>query len=120
MKEITTLITNEQHYNEVILSIAKAKHFVWIGTADIKDLHVRHNGRVQSFSNVLNELVRRKVQIRLLHAKEPGVNFRKSFDKNKLLWEGMERQLCPRVHFKHIVIDGNLPTLGLPTLRVQR
>ena len=116
MKEITTLITNEQHYKEVILLISKAKYFVWIGTADIKDLHVRHNGRIQSFLNVLNELVRRRVEIRLLHAKEPGVNFRKSFDKNKLLWEGMERQICPRVHFKIIIIDGNIAYTGSANL----
>jgi len=39
---------------------------------------------------------------------EPGANFRKSFDKYPLLWKNMERQLCPRVHFKHIIIDGKI------------
>ncbi len=109
-------ITNEQLYVQVIEPIAKAKKFVWIGTADIKDLHVKHKGSVQSFLAVLNSLVKRNVAIRLLHAKEPGVNFRRSFDKFPGLWDAMERQLCPRVHFKHIVIDGKFAYTGSANL----
>ena len=109
-------ITNEQLYKEVIEPISKAKQFVWIGTADIKDLHVKHNGTVQSFLSVLNTLVKRKVAVRLLHAKEPGPNFRKSFDKFPGLWNSLERQLCPRVHFKHIIIDGKFSYTGSANL----
>ena len=103
---ITRFITNEQHYKEVIVPVASAKQFVWIGTADIKDLHVKHKGMTVSFLHVLNDLIKRGVSVRLLHAKDGGVNFRNSFDKYPLLWERMERTLCPRVHVKHIVIDG--------------
>jgi len=112
----TKFITNEQHYQQVILQIAKARKFVWIGTADIKDLHVKHKGSVVSFLSVLNELIKKNVEIRLLHAKEPGVNFRKSFDKFPRLWDIMERQLCPRVHFKHIIIDGTFAYTGSANL----
>ena len=109
-------ITNEQLYNQVIVPVAKASSFVWIGTADIKDLHVHHNGSTQSFLAVLDSLIKKKVAIRLLHAKEPGANFRKSFDKYPLLWDSMERQLCPRVHFKHIIIDGRFAYSGSANL----
>ena len=109
-------ITNEQLYKEVIEPIAHAKRFVWIGTADIKDLHVKHQGAVKSLLAVLNLLLKKKVAIRLLHAKEPGPNFRKSFDKYPGLWNGLERQLCPRVHFKHIIIDGKLAYTGSANL----
>ena len=109
-------ITNEQLYKQAIEPIANANSFVWIGTADIKDLHVHTKGSVQSFLSVLNSLVRKKVAIRLLHAKEPGVNFRRSFDKYPLLWENIERQLCPRVHFKHIIIDGKFAYTGSANL----
>ncbi|MBS3777467.1 MAG: phospholipase D family protein, partial [Bacteroidales bacterium] len=78
--------------------------------------HVHHHGGVRSFLAVLEELVKRKVAIRLLHAKEPGVNFRNSFDKYPELWKNMERQLCPRVHFKHIVVDGRLAYTGSANL----
>ncbi len=109
-------ITNREHYEDVIMQITKARKFVWIGTADIKDLHVKHKGNVVSFLSVLNELVRKKIAVRLLHAKEPGVNFRRSFDKYPGLWDAMERQLCPRVHFKHIIIDGKFAYTGSANL----
>jgi len=109
-------VTNEQLYKQAIEPVAGANSFVWIGTADIKDLHVHFKGTVQSFLSVLDSLVKKKVAIRLLHAKEPGVNFRKSFDKYPLLWENMERQLCPRIHFKHIIIDGRYAYTGSANL----
>jgi phosphatidylserine/phosphatidylglycerophosphate/cardiolipin synthase-like enzyme len=112
----TYFIINEQLYKEVIEPVAKAKDFVWIATADIKDLHVHHKGTVQSFLAVLNSLAKRKVAIRLMHAKDPGVNFKKSFDKYPLLWKNMERQLCPRIHFKHIIIDGKFAYTGSANL----
>lgn len=40
-----------------------------------------------------------------LEAKEPGPAFREDFDKFPILYDGMERVLCPRVHFKIIVFD---------------
>jgi hypothetical protein len=109
-------ITDEQLYKQVIEPVACATSFVWIGTADIKDLHVRHKGAVQSFLSVLDKLAKKKVAIRLLHAKEPGDNFKNSFDKYPLLWKNMERQLCPRVHFKHVIIDGKYAYAGSANL----
>jgi hypothetical protein len=111
-----TFITNEQLFKQAIEPVATATSFVWIGTADIKDLHVHHKGSVQSFLSVLDSLAKKKVAIRLLHAKDPGVNFRKSFDKYPMLWENMERQLCPRIHFKHIIIDGKYAYSGSANL----
>jgi phosphatidylserine/phosphatidylglycerophosphate/cardiolipin synthase-like enzyme len=109
-------ITNEQLYKLVIEPVANATTYVWIGTADIKDLHVHHKNAVQSFLAVLDSLAKKKVAIRLLHAKEPGPNFRRSFDKYPLLWNTIERQLCPRVHFKHIIIDGKFAYSGSANL----
>jgi phosphatidylserine/phosphatidylglycerophosphate/cardiolipin synthase-like enzyme len=109
-------ITDEQLYEQAVEPIASATSFVWIGTADIKDLHVHHKGNVRSFLAVLDSLVRKRIAIRLLHAKEPGANFRKSFDKYPLLWKSMERQLCPRVHFKHIIVDGKFAYTGSANL----
>lgn len=109
-------LTNEELYKQVIIPVSSASSFVWIGTADIKDLHVYHGNTVQSFLAVLDSLVKKKVAIRLLHAKEPGENFRRSFDKYPLLWDTMERQLCPRVHFKHIIIDGKFAYSGSANL----
>jgi len=109
-------ITNEDLYEQVIKPVEKATSFVWIGTADIKDLHVHFKGKVKSFLAVLDSLLKKNVSIRLLHAKEPGTNFRKSFDKYPMLWENMERQICPRIHFKHIIVDGKFAYTGSANL----
>lgn len=109
-------ITNTQIYHEVTEKICLAEKFVWIGTADIKDMHLLYNGKVLSFLAVLNDLINKKTEVRLLHAKEPGPQFRKSFDKYPGLWSKMERQLCPRVHFKHIIIDGKFAYTGSANL----
>jgi phosphatidylserine/phosphatidylglycerophosphate/cardiolipin synthase-like enzyme len=109
-------VTNEDLFREAVEPIAKASSFVWIGTADIKDMHVPYRSGVVSFLSLLNDLCKKGIAIRLLHAKEPGPNFRRSFDKYPLLFEGLERQLCPRVHFKHIVIDGKTAYTGSANL----
>lgn len=116
MKIGTVFVTNERLYDQVIEPVSRATSFVWIGTSDMKDLHVHYKGSVKSFLSVLDNLIKNKVAIRLLHAKEPGANFRRSFDKYPLLWDSMERQLCPRVHFKHIIIDGKIAYSGSANL----
>jgi len=45
------------------------------------------------------------VEVRLIHAKEAGPAFRKDFDKYPVLSQGLERVLCPRVHFKLMIFD---------------
>ena len=78
---------------------------MWIGTADIKDFYVKDGRGTKPLLEVLSDLAKRGVEIRLIHAKEPGPAFRQDFDKYPALIEGMERVLCPRVHFKIIVFD---------------
>ena len=98
-------ISNEAHYEAVIERIKSVKKILWIGTADIKDLYVKNGKKTKPLLEVLSDLVKNGVQIRLIHAKEPGAVFRKDFDKYPTLIDGIERQLCPRVHFKIIIFD---------------
>ena len=65
--------------------------------------HVRRCGReMVSFLEVLDGMVKRGVDVRLIHAKDPGSNRRDDFDRYPTLWTDMERMLCPRMHFKCI------------------
>ena len=98
-------IANEAHYDQVIERIKDVKKTLWIGTADIKDLYVKDGRGNKPLLEVLSDLAKRGVEIRLIHAKEPGPAFRQDFDKYPALIDGMERVLCPRVHFKIIVFD---------------
>ena len=94
-------IADEAHFKEVIERVSKVKQYLWIGTADIKDLYVGE----RPFLGVLAELVSKGRDVRLIHAKEPGPNFREDFDRYPVLFTGLERLLCPRVHFKIIIFD---------------
>ena len=98
-------ISNTAHYQEVISRMLSVKRTLWIGTADIKDLYINVDGEVKPLLAVIAQLIRRGVEVRLIHAKEPGQNFRKDFDKYPTLFDRLEGVLCPRVHFKIIVFD---------------
>ncbi len=110
-------ITDRDIYEEVICgAIPKARRFLWLATADLKDLHVHGPGGMVPFLQTLSDLVRRNVEIRLLHAKEPGPAFRRDFDRYPGLSKGLERMLCPRVHLKCAVVDGTYAYTGSANL----
>ncbi len=109
-------IADTAHYSEVLSRVAQVKSSLWIGTADIKDLHVKAGASSEPFLAVLDKLVRSGAEVRLLHAKEPGPNFREDFDRYPALWGGMERKLCPRVHFKIMVFDYATAYIGSANL----
>ena len=68
------------------------------------------------FLALIAQLIRRGVEVRLIHAKEPGLNFREDFDTYPVLYDRLERVLCPRVHFKIIVFDGKEVYVGSANL----
>ena len=110
-------ITDRDIYEKVICGrICTTRKFLWIATSDLKDLHVDKSGGMVPFLEVLSDLIKRQVEIRLLHAKEPGPAFRNDFDKYPNLITGMERILCPRVHLKAVVIDGTFAYTGSANL----
>ena len=109
-------IADKDHYTEVLSRCEKVKHDLWIGTADLKDLYVGNGKNVVPFLSVLDKLLKRGVAVRLLHAKEPGENFREDFDKYPGLWTKLERKLCPRVHFKIMVFDCSVAYIGSANL----
>lgn len=91
--QATQYISNEEHYEKVIERTKNVKKNLWIGTADIKDLYVRDTRGMKPLLKVLSDLVKNGVEIRLIHAKEPGPAFREDFDKYPALIKGVERVL---------------------------
>ena len=109
------VILHSQHHQRLLRDvIPSAKKFVWIATADLKDMHVlAQKGKYRPFLAVLAELVSEGVEVRLIHAKEPGPRFRRDFDKYpELRTDRFERLLCPRMHMKAVVVDGQTAYLG--------
>jgi len=113
------LLLNREIYTEVIeICVPAAQRFVWIVTADIKDMHVNVDGNFAPFLQVLSDLVVRGVGVRLVHAREPGPRFRADFDNYPALIQSelFERVLCPRVHTKAIIVDGRMGFVGSANL----
>jgi len=113
------LLLNEVIYDEFVSrEVSSARRFVWIVTADIKDMYIQSGANFIPFIELLADLVDQGVAIRLIHAKEPGPRFRQDFDRFPMLLESelFERILCPRVHTKSIIIDGELAFVGSANL----
>ena len=112
----TRYIRDEAHYPEVLLRAREAKKTLWIGTADLKDVFVRRGKRARPFLGEVADLIEKGVSVRLIHAKEPGPNFRKDFDRYPALVKGLERVLCPRAHFKLLIFDLETAYIGSANL----
>lgn len=109
----TRFVADAEHYESVLLAAAQARRMLWLGTADIKDLYMEGE---KPFLGTLAGLLRRGVEVRLIHAKEPGPNFRADFDHYPTLAQRLERVLCPRVHFKLLIVDEQLAYIGSANL----
>lgn len=116
-----SLVSGAQHYDHVIGAIRDAKVSVWISTANVKDVRVeapigtsaRARGRYVSIVEVLRDLSRRGVDVRILHATSPSRAFQASFGRaTKRAAEAVHLRQCVRLHTKMIAIDGSLLYLG--------
>lgn len=113
------LVLNEDTYQLVLRELVmEARRLLWIVTADIKDLYIEDGGDFVPFLKVLADKLRDGVEIRLVHAKEPGPRFREDFDRFPELVEaeGFERILCPRMHMKCVIADGKKAYVGSANL----
>lgn len=97
----------------------RAERSVWIATANLKELMVEDEGRIGrrkrfcSVLDVLAERAERGVELRILHASPPSRPFRDAFDRLPALVKGgLELRMCPRVHFKLVVVDARLAYVG--------
>lgn len=116
-----SLVSGAAHYDEVIGAIRDAKVSVWISTANVKDVRVeapigtsaRASGRYVSIVEVLRDLSRRGVDVRILHAASPSRAFQASFGRvTKRAAAAVHLRQCVRLHTKMIAIDGSLLYLG--------
>lgn len=115
-----SLVAGHGHYPAVIDAVRRARHSVWIATANLKGVMVedgaRQRGRKRSFRSILDvfdELCQAGVELRILHASMPSRAFRQDFDRYPdLVAGGLELRACPRVHLKAVIVDAELLYLG--------
>lgn len=105
-------------YREVVRgALAHARESVWIATANVKAMYVEQGGRFVPVLEVLDTLAARGVALRLLHAELPSGPFREEFDRrSRLVKGGLKLKVCPRVHFKTVLVDGAWAYLGSANL----
>jgi phosphatidylserine/phosphatidylglycerophosphate/cardiolipin synthase-like enzyme len=110
----------------VIGAVLAARRSVWIATANLKELMVRDHraapgrrrsgaGRAayRSVLDAMDELAGRGVELRLMHAAPPSRPFRAALARHaRLRAGGLAMRLCPRLHFKAVVVDGAFLYLG--------
>src|SRR5712671_5326664 len=114
----TELLSNGELYREVVLRrLAHARESVWIATANVKAMFVDTGTGFRSVIDLFDELRERRVELRLLHAELPSRPFRAAFErKAKLVSGGLSLKICPRVHFKTVLVDGAWAYLGSANL----
>ena len=69
-------ISNADHLKDVLSRVQSVKHMLRVGTANIYDLYVEAGKVKKPILALVAQFIRRGVEIRLIHAKEPGQNFR--------------------------------------------
>lgn len=119
MREIVaSLLTGEELYREVVLDkLRYARESVSIATANVKDMQIERNGKFASVLQLFDELAARGVALRLLHAELPSRPFRASFDaRSRLVRGGLALKICPRVHFKAVIVDSAFVYFGSANL----
>jgi phosphatidylserine/phosphatidylglycerophosphate/cardiolipin synthase-like enzyme len=123
------LVGGKGHYEAVVKAAMNAERSLWIATANLKELMVederarpgrrrtaRGRGEYRSILAVLADLVARGVEVRILHASPPSRPFREELRRQPGLRRpargAFELRLCPRVHFKAVIVDGAMLYLG--------
>jgi phosphatidylserine/phosphatidylglycerophosphate/cardiolipin synthase-like enzyme len=112
--DLTRVIFNRDIYTEVIEgAVLHAERTVWIATADLKDLHVKMARGYKPILELFDDMAKRGVRFRVIHAKIPSGPFRNTLDKLPALVQGgLELQVCPRSHWKMVIVDGRFGYYG--------
>lgn len=110
------LILNDEHLSGVLVeALESCRHRLFLATADVKDVHLpASRGRAQSILRRFEDLSKRGVEVRLLHAGVPSGPFLAELKVH--VPAGLTMRRCPRVHIKAIIADGRRMYLGSANL----
>jgi phosphatidylserine/phosphatidylglycerophosphate/cardiolipin synthase-like enzyme len=123
------LVAGRGHYEAVVKAAMNCERSLWIATANLKELMVEderarpgrrrtanRGGEFRSMLEVLAERVGRGLEVRVLHASPPSGPFRQDLRRLPALRRpargAFAMRLCPRVHFKAVIVDGAMLYLG--------
>ena len=111
--EIDMLTGSDLHQEVVQNAILNAENYVWIATANLKDMHIPMARGFKPILEVFDNMAGRGVTFRIIHSDLPSRPFRKTLDRFPRLIEGaLELQICQRSHWKMVIVDGLFAYLG--------
>ena len=101
------LLSGEDLYDEVVVrGMMRAKEKVRIVTANLKNFYLDEGGPRRSAVAAIRELAGRGVRVEILHGGVPTEPFLHEIRTGPAMPAGtFEMKLCPRVHWKAVVID---------------
>ena len=108
------LTLEDLHQHVIVDGVLAANRTVWIATANLKDMHVPGVGRrYQPILAEFDRMAERGVRFRIIHSELPSKPFRRTLERfPRLTASAMELQICPRSHWKLVVVDGAFAYLG--------
>lgn len=111
--EIDLLTGPDLHRQVIQEAILKADRYVWIATANLKDMHISRGRGYKPILEAFNDMAEQGVSFRVIHGDLPSRPFRKSLDRFPRLIEGaLEMQICQRSHWKMVIVDGRFGYMG--------
>ena len=100
----------EKVFEEII---PNAKNFLWIATANLKNLHINRGKKFRPFLELIHEKITEHVNVRILHSSKPSKSFREELKLfNDDIDYGLELFCCPRNHMKIVLADNEIMYLG--------
>ena len=111
--EINLLTGTELHRQVVQEAILTADDYVWIATANLKDMHISRGRGYRPILEAFDDMAGQGISFRVIHSDLPSRPFRRTLDRfPRLIEEGLELQICQRSHWKMVIVDGRFAYLG--------
>ena len=115
MSKAIRIVTGRELHRQVIeKQLLEAQRRVWVATADLKDMHVPGaRRRYRPILQVFDDMAQRGVEFRVVHSALPSRPFRETLESFERLFQGgLELQICPRSHWKIVVVDDRFAYWG--------
>lgn len=107
-------ILNHENLHQRVIEelVLEARQRVWIVTANLKDMHIKAWRGYKPILDEFNRMVNLGVNFRIVHADKMSKSFDNTLSEYPLLQKNLEIQVCPRSHWKMVIVDGKAAYFG--------
>jgi len=107
-------ILNHENIHQRVIEelVLEAKQRVWIATANLKNMHIKAFRGYKPILDEFNTMASRGVSFRVVHADKMSESFHRTLSEYPLLKKNLEIQVCPRSHWKMVIVDGRAAYFG--------